>query len=365
MGAVTAAARLRAWAPRVLAPLVAAAVAGALYVLTNLPYATRSESSEVAPWKAARGEMVTFGFQPQDLKADSPVLSMQGAAGRGLNVTFTRAAFGPDTQTDLRITNHADLAERSPSAWASYPGGDARQGLAFGLTPTGAHPRLAIKPSGDGQTAQMTLIARDASLNLRLEAALDAAAQPPEMIGPNGAWRLQLQGGDGGFPIDVVVPPDQPVVVNLPEDSLPATSIRLGAIAETGDPALLYARSLAIRGLDDRIDRLRACGAREKAVSWTSTKVGLDSCLATLRLVDLTLANDGVTVEVNGRAFVARDGEALVLPLQKISENPLVSAAVGGASTWLVVWAWQALTRRQPKQPPRKKPAPRKAAASG
>jgi hypothetical protein len=70
-------------------------------------------------------------------------------------------------------------------------------------------------------------------------------------------------------------------------------------------------------------------------------------CRSTLRVVDLKLARDGVAVEVNGLGFVAEDGEAAVLPLQKITDNPLISMVLGAAYAGLAAGAGRMLMRKR------------------
>jgi hypothetical protein len=93
--------------------------------------------------------------------------------------------------------------------------------------------------------------------------------------------------------------------------------------------------------------RLQACGARRGAIAWTTTRVPEAGCRPSLRLVDLRLARDGVAVEANGLGFVAQDGEAAVLPLQKITDNPLISILLGGAYAGVAAWAGRTVMRRR------------------
>lgn len=339
---------LRDWGLRVVAILAFLSAAWLIFVLTNLPVATRAES--VGPWKAARGEALTFGLAGSEVGRGRPVISLNGPPGKDVSVWFERAGFGAETRNDLTALGLGDTAGLSPAGWVSHAGGSGRAAVDVSLEPTGPRPALSLTPTGHGAVAEVVLRARDARMVLRLEASLDPAAPEPELFGPNRSWEVRMA-GHGGFPVEVVVPPGAYAVLRLPEASVGAAEFRMGGVAGPGQPALLRASTLDVQAPGEG-ERLRACGARRGAISWTSTGVGLDNCQPTLRLVDLKLARDGVALEVNGLGFVAQDGEAEVLPLQKITDNPLLSAVLGGIYAAIGAWSWRTLMRR------RKAPAP-------
>jgi hypothetical protein len=338
---------LREWGPKALAVLAFLSAAYLVFVLTNLPVATRVETA--GTWKAARGEALTIGLDPRDLGAGRPVVSLNGPPGKDVSVWFDRALFGPETKRDLTGLGFGDTAALSPAGWVSHAGGTGRAAVGVSLEPTGPRPALTLTPTGHGAVAEVVLRARDARMILRLEASLDPAAPEPELFGPGRAWEVRMTGA-GGFPVEVVVPPGAYAVLRLPEASVGAADFRMGQVASPDRPALLRAATLDVQAPEEG-ERLAACGARRGAISWTSTTVRLDGCLATLRVVDLKLARDGVAVEVNGRAFVAEDGEAAVLPLQKITDNPLLSMVLGGAYAGLAAWAGRTLMRKRPPPP--------------
>ena len=109
---------------------------------------------------------------------------------------------------------------------------------------------------------------------------------------------------------------------------------------------LLRAATLDVQ-VPDEGRRLEACGAARGAIAWTTTDVPDTGCRPALRIVDLKLARDGVAVEVNGLGFVAEDGEAAVLPLQKITDNPLISIVIGSAYAGLAAWAGRLVMRKR------------------
>ena len=52
-------------------------------------------------------------------------------------------------------------------------------------------------------------------------------------------------------------------------------------------------------------------------------------------------------MEVNGLGLVAEDGEAAVLPAQKITDNPLISILIGGACGGIAAWAGRLWMRKR------------------
>jgi hypothetical protein len=345
---VTAETLVRDWGLRVLAVLVFLSAAYLVFVLTNLPVATRVEA--VGPWKAARGEVLTLGLAAAEVGHGKPVISLNGPPGKDVGVWFEQAAFSPETRGDLVALGMGDTASLSPAGWVSHAGGSGRAAVAVGLEPTGPRPALSLTPTGHGAVAEVVLRARDARMILRLEASLDPAAPDPELFGPNRAWEVRMT-GQGGFPVEVAVPPGAYAVLRMPDASVDAAEFRMGGVASPGQPALLRARSLDVEAPGEG-ERLAACGARRGAISWASTRVGLHNCQPTLRLVDLELARDGVALEVNGLGFVAEDGEAAVLPLQKITDNPLISIVLGGLYAGIAAWSYRTLMRRRNAQAP-------------
>jgi hypothetical protein len=334
---------VRDWAPRIAAVLAFLSAAYLVFVLTNLPVATRVET--IGAWRAARGEALTIGLTATDLGAGRPVVSVNGPPGQDVSVWFDRAAFGEETRRDLTMLGFADTAALSPAGWISHAGGTGRAGVGVSLEPTGPRPALTLTPTGHGAVAEVVLRARDARLRLRLEASLDPAAPPPELIGPGRAWEMTMQ-GVGGFPIEVVVPPGAYAVLRLPQAAVGAADFRMGVAAGPDRPAVLRAETLAVQAPEDG-ERLRACGAPRGAIAWTSTNVPQTGCRPSLRIVDLGLGRDGVSVEVNGRGYVAKDGEAAVLPLQKVTDNPLISIVLGGAYAAVAAWAGRTLMKKR------------------
>jgi hypothetical protein len=334
---------VRDWAPRVLAVLVFLSAAYLIFVLTNLPVATRVEA--VSTWKAMRGEALTVGLAPGTPGPGRPVLSLNGPPGKDVSVWFDRARFGEETRRDLAALGFADIAAQSPAGWVSHAGGSGRAAVGVSLEPAGPRPALTLTPTGHGAVAEVVLRARDARMILRLEASLDPAAPEPELFGPNRAWEVRMSGA-GGFPVEVVVPPGAYAVLRLPEASVGAADFRMGEATAPDRPALLRAATLDVQ-VPDEGKRLEACGATPGAIAWTTTHVPEAGCRSTLRVVDLKLARDGVAVEVNGLGFVAEDGEAAVLPLQKITDNPLISMVLGAAYAGLAAWAGRMLMRKR------------------
>jgi len=339
---------LRNWAPRALAVLAFLSAAYLIFVLTNLPVATRAE--EVGPWKAARGEALTLGLARTDTGAGRPIVSLNGPPGKDVSVWFDQAVFGAETRGDLTAMGLGDTAALAPAGWVSHAGGTGRAAVSVSLEATGPRPALSLTPTGHGAVAEVVMRARDARMLLRLEASLDPAAPDPELFGPNRAWEVRMTGA-GGFPVEVVVPAGAYAVLRLPEASVGAAEFRMGGVAGPGQPAILRVGALDVQAPGEG-ERLRACGARRGAISWTSTEVRLDDCRPTLRVVDLKLARDGVAVEVNGLGFVAEDGEAAVLPLQKITDNPLLSIVLGSLYAGIAAWSYRTLTRKRTAPPP-------------
>lgn len=338
---------LRDWAPRIAAILAFVSLAYIVFVLTNLPVAARVDA--VGPWRAARGEGLTIGLPAADLGPGRSVVSVNGPPGQDVSVWMDRAAFGEETKSDLRAMGLADTAALSPAGWISHAGGSGRAGIAVSLEPTGPDPALTLTPTGHGAVAEVVLRARDARMRLRLEASLDPAAAPPELVGANRAWEVTMEGA-GGFPVEVVVPSDAYAVLRMPQASVGGADFRMGTSTAPDRPALLRAATLAVQAPEEG-ERLRACGAARRAISWTSTRVPKDGCRPALRIVDLRLSNDGVAVEVNGMGFVARDGEAVVLPLKKVTDNPLVSIVLGGIYAGVAAWVGRTVMHKRTPAP--------------
>lgn len=341
---------VRDWGPRALAVLVFLSAAYLIFVLTNLPVATRVETA--GTWKAMRGETLTVGLPRDALGARRPVLSLNGPPGKDVGVSLDRAQFGAETRRDLTALGFGDIAGRSPAGWVSHAGGNGRAAVTVSLEPTGPDPALNLTPTGHGSVAEVVLRARDARMVLRLEASLDPAAPEPELFGADRAWEVRMSGA-GGFPVEVVTPPGAYAVLRLPEGAIGAADFRPGEAGAPDRPAVLRAATLDVQ-VPDEGARLQACGAARGAIAWTTTDVPDRGCRPTLRIVDLKLARDGVAVEVNGLGFVAEDGEAAVLPVQKITDNPLISIVIGGAYAGIAAWAGRLLMRKraQPQAAP-------------
>lgn len=356
---MTLAERLRRLAPALLAGFVFLSAAALVYVLTSLPTATLADS-RAQPWEAARLETLTIGLEPGDLGPDSPVISLSGPIGKDVSVWFSKGAYGQATRSDLTALGLTDALAIPPRGWVSHAGGSGRAAVEVSLEPKpGGRPRLSARPTGHDGSADLVLIAHDASLVVRLEASLDPAAPDPEIVGPDGSVPLRMT-GEGGFPLVVTVPAEAPVTIRLPEDSLAGAEFRMGRIADEGQAAAFTATALRIESRQGG-ERLAACGAPRGAISWTSTRVAMDGCQPLLSLVDLDVTGKGLTVEVNGRAFLAVDGEAKALPLQKVTENPVLAVALGGAYSALGGWAWRMIAKSRAAGPPRGRgrPGPR------
>lgn len=348
---MTVADRLRDLGPRLLAGFVFLSAAGLVFVLTSLPTATLVDS-RVQPWEAARLETVTIGLDPKDLGPDNPVISLTGPVGKDLSVWFGKARYGDATRVDLTALGLAETLAIPPRGWVTHEGGSGRAGVEISLTPTSrAQPRLSARPTGHDGSADLVLIAHDAEMVVRLEASLDPAAPDPEIVGPDKTVPLRMT-GDGGFPLVIVVPAEAPVTIRLPEESLSGAEFRMGRIADEGQAAAFTATALRIDSSRGG-ERLAACGAPRGAIAWTSRRVAIDRCKPVLGLVDLDVTGRGLSLEVNGRGYLAVDGEAKALPLQKVTENPVLSLALGGAYTALGGWAWRMIMRKRAAPPKR------------
>ena len=116
---------VRDWGLRALAALVFLSAAYLIFVLTNLPVATRVETA--GAWKAMRGETLTVGLAREALGRGRPVLSLNGPPGRDVGVALDRARFGPETQRDLNARTAGVYVRADPEDKVILDGRDDRQ----------------------------------------------------------------------------------------------------------------------------------------------------------------------------------------------------------------------------------------------
>ena len=348
----------RDWPMRLVAAAAFLGAAALFYLVTHLPV-----SAAVTPtqWTAARTEALTLAVPAASLRADQAVVTLTGPPGRDASLTFDKAAFSAKTLADFAAMDAAGAGAIPPVAWFSHAQGDDKATVEVFLEPTGPQPTLSFAPTGHGEVADVVLRARDARLRLRMVAtADDPRTGEQELQGPGGAPAIQVA-GLGAFPIEVVLPPGAPAMLQMPKADLDRADIRPGGRDQTSDAVALNANYLRLETGGGE-DRLRACGAKEKAVT-LALKVGLSGCQPLIHIVDMGLSPAGVSVEAHGFGFEAAGGAPTVLlSLQTITGNPLLAIALGGGYAGLAAWAGRIVFRPlKPKPAPTRKRARAKA----
>lgn len=333
----------RSWAPRAGAVALFAAGSVGLYHLLNLPAARPVE--DVSGLTMAAGDELTL-IGPQA----GQVLTFSGPVGKGVAVRFSRAAFSSDTAAQLQAFSIAASQGDDRLQWVTHDGGAGRARLDVVLQPTGPHPALAIESTGGGAVAELAFRARDARLKVALAAAMlgDGAPNAEVLRGADEPFEL---GGGGAFPLSVEVPAGEAFTLRFAQAAADGATFRWGRrpVADRHLSRLQLSGLRLRRPGED--DRLYACGAPDRAISWTTTEVERIACQPTLSLQGLDLSRDGAAVAVRGPAFVAVRGEPQVHSWKVITSNPLLAGLLGTTYAAIVAWTLRTMFTTRPGLP--------------
>jgi hypothetical protein len=335
------------WLPRAGAVVVFIAGSAALYHLLNLPAARPVE--DVSSVTMVAGDEVTF-IAPEA----GPVLSFNGPVGKGVAVRFSRAALSANTTTQLKAFGIAAPQGEDRLQWVTHDGGGGRATLNLTLTPVGPHPTLAIESTGGDAVAELAFRAHDARLKVSLSSAMAGAEAPNAEVFPGSGEPFEL-GGGGAFPLAIEAPAGAAFTLRFAQAAADGATFRWGRRPdEDRHLSRLQLAGLRLRRPGEA-DRLYACGAPDRTISWMTTKVEAIACQPTLSLQSLDLSRDAAVIAVRGPAFVAVRGEPQVHSWKVITSNPLLAGLLGAAYAAIVTWTLRTVFAKPASRPSSKR----------
>jgi hypothetical protein len=317
------------WLKRAAAILAFLAAALALFALANLPVSRPVE--DLPGWTVAAGDELTLAAP-----RPGPLLRFEGPAGKGVSLSFARAA--PTAQTTAALQAYGvEAAGKAPLRWVTHDGGGSAARIAVDLQPAGAHPALVVEVTDSERVAELTFRAIDARLRVSMVAPKvdDETPNAEVFAGEGEAFEL---GGGGAFPLEVEVPTGAAFTLRYAQAAAGGATFRWGVRPDpTRRLSILEIAGVRLRRSGVQ-DRLFACGAPEGAVSWTTLQVTRIACRPTLRMHGLDLSGGSARLDVRGPGFAAVKGKPEALSWKVFTDNPLISGVLGAITAGILAW---------------------------